>query len=444
MFVLPWRSSAAPTLETEATAAICLSPSGSDAFRAATATAQHRACAACAKPLLRGEARECGKCREQHVADPAYYCSKDCAKEHWDQEHRKWHKQLSKERAMAHEGTSRETLETNRALAAEMVNSDQDYHVLCALSAMARERADFREAVKLLKRAAKLLPTCPQAYDMLGDTYIQSGDMANAAKFFMCAMDMSEAARGTAADEVRWSHAAAMAFTCLAKDPSIPKPTWYSDPIMLKRFADRAIASRPDAGPALQMRAVAYSSQPEPSPEELRQALCDYQRLLQDSSELAVGTCFGGVKDSIQARLDGLQKKDAYFALCEQSREAAMRRELSKALELASSAMELSSKAPLAHFEAGHAHLISGDTETALPLLLKAVELCGTHRSHDWAMSVSATFWCIALSTADLADDVIPDCMETYEKMQETVKEVLDFIPDDCNALMMGVTVDGF
>ena len=268
------------------------------------------------------DARMCGMCKERGTPLPAYYCSKDCAKQHWTTEHKAWHAaektNLDYEAENTHAPTGMDTRSEITRLVA--TPSEDKYTSLTRRGLEAiLVKLDSRQGKKLLRKAIELQPDNPRAYHLLGIAYERSGLCSRAAMHFITAMELFET--GTRFhEESMWAVSAACAFGSLHRvvtsspmDPPAPgchvvglarfavkfpdqdmpyltaKPAWFTDEKQLLLTAERAVAAKPDNPNALHMRSLAYELRQEPSVDDLRQALRD-RRLQLRMSGAPAGT----------------------------------------------------------------------------------------------------------------------------------------------------------
>ena len=147
-------------------------------------------------------------------------------------------------------------------------------------------------------KLAKLIamdPGKPDAYSILGAVYKNAGDFTNM-HHYLKAMELSDtgtdhngfmATRPGLARQHAYSYFSQP--TCV-----VPKPSWFTDALRLKRMADRAAAACPNDNEALRMRSLAYLGKhargdgASPSADDLRQALRDRRRIAEMYEEEAL------------------------------------------------------------------------------------------------------------------------------------------------------------
>ena len=256
---------------------------------------KHKCCTNCLTKLSdehrrkSGEFSECGACKKAQVVHPALYCGEECAKEHWQAEHRALHerKKMTVKSIEANSANSADHDETLRLQREKCVQMDDEYGQLVTRAQQANDRGDFRKSVKLARKAVSLDPacTCPIAHYTIGCAYADSGDWTNAAPFFLKAMEVSDT--GTLWHSVdgdrSWATAVSAVFDCFNKRIcTAVRPAWLDGDLqVLKRMANRAVAADPDYFASLSMRAAVYGIDPDASADDLRQALRDYRRLVE-------------------------------------------------------------------------------------------------------------------------------------------------------------------
>lgn len=255
------------------------------------------------------EARKCGMCAQRRTPNPAYYCSEACAKRHWKTEHKAWHAQVKQDIDPNEDGSSRgETPEGRKA--AKMAESDEKYDRLVGRAIQAKIRGNHRDAVKLLTKAAGLLPASPFAHFELGTVHLEAGVLTEALPHFSRALDLSD--RGTEFhNEKFWAQCALGAFSCIfhphggagtgIENARLPMPAQMGDEGKLRLAAERVLAVRADTHIAYRMRAYAYGlydvvyGERQVLAHDLRQGLRDQRRIVQmhiekgDSPEITQG-----------------------------------------------------------------------------------------------------------------------------------------------------------
>jgi len=251
-----------------------------------------------------GEFNECGLCKSERVPEPAFYCRKECARAHWQSEHKRWHEKLKqaatgivKRRNIAGITDSlKKNLEAGEA-AGERGDTPFQKKLTLVFRAnneadQALLRGDFREARKLATKAIAILPEYAPAHSTLGTSYMESGDYAGSLPHFLKAMELSEV--GTmghrALGEKGWAIYTASAFISLmhpSSSETAAVPSWFSDAQEVRRIADRAVAAH-SSRYTLTMRACAYSFVPplrllkySSSADDLRKALRDRRLLVE-------------------------------------------------------------------------------------------------------------------------------------------------------------------
>lgn len=260
-------------------------------------------CSACGLPCA--DARKCGMCAQRRSPDPAYYCSKACAKQHWKASHRAWHDIEKHEMDFSHsvnphiEGSDAERKLLRGAEAAEALGDKAQR--LVARAFIAINRRDNREAAKLASKAVELEPKSPSAHFVLGAAH-EFHDDEKAATYHMRAMTLSDPWRNVekfAADPGMWAQAATRAHMCLARREQLrmfpfegqppscwsrtSEPEWFTNSKQRKLTADRAaliLAGTEEEVETLLVRATAYDS-PGASAADLRVAIRDMRRAIQ-------------------------------------------------------------------------------------------------------------------------------------------------------------------
>ena len=246
-------------------------------------------CAACQTPFSK-ERRglKCTLCDERRVAEPAYYCDRACQKRHWP-EHKAFHAKLAAElQKMDELGSNEDERVSLQNAFAEIQPIVTKTNKLLIQAEQARLRGDYREAVKLAKKAIAMDPDYPTSYMTLGVTYMTSGDFTNAVPPYLKAMELSDT--GTEFNRKNgdhiWASCVSAVYLCLAQPLcTAPKPAWFTDGAgdveQLKRMADRAVAgsASPDDINPLQMRSAAYVMV-HPSADDLRKALRDRRQMI--------------------------------------------------------------------------------------------------------------------------------------------------------------------
>ena len=260
-------------------------------------------CAHCATELgdahrrQSGKFYECGRCKSDRVAEPAYYCSEDCARAHWKAEHKKWHELLRKTRERVQD--TRPLFQRAVRLGLSEVRGEFCTNPFCwELSSeikLLHDRRDscassgkFREAVALAKKAILLEPANPYLQLHLAITYAETRNLDEAAQSFVRTMELCEETRevyGSEKCENVWAQAfAGLAFMLdfggdTATGLTIDLPDWVDDDDQFKQMAERAVAAYPGTQ-VLSARAFAYESQDDPSAADLRHALRDRRRIV--------------------------------------------------------------------------------------------------------------------------------------------------------------------
>ena len=253
-------------------------------------------CAQCSIALTdshrneRGNFHVCALCKERRVPKPASYCGTSCARQHWKQGHKAFHEAMQEKAA--------EMTHNSQGVQAGDTDFNAKYMSLCQQSEQARLSGNFRNAEKLAAKAiaigknSKLYPGVdflPLAHYCMGMAFSRAGDDDNAAPHLQRAVELSDTgslirkqfAFSTDAQEQVWAKAMTQLFGCFMSSSTVPRPAWFGDVEQGKRLANRAVAALPDSGPALQMRASVYEKWGEPSAADLRQALRDRQRVLE-------------------------------------------------------------------------------------------------------------------------------------------------------------------
>lgn len=246
----------------------------------ALSEAVRRACRMCGTSCA--EARMCGLCKERRTPDPAYYCSKACAKQHWTKEHRVWHE----ERKAAMErliDTRPVDFEREDTAAAATAASENAYESLIGRADQAALRDNFRDAAKFLRKAILLDPSNPNAHKDLGYIFATVSNDTEAVQHLLKAMELSDAGtewHAQMGDRV-WAKATSGAFCCFYQPAcTADTPAWFTDESQRRIFADRVAVVLPNDLNSLQMRATTYELQPNPSADDLRQAVRDRQHIL--------------------------------------------------------------------------------------------------------------------------------------------------------------------
>lgn len=208
---------------------------------------------------------QCGLCKEQRVPEPAIYCGKKCAQAHWKKEHKAWHEECAALLGGV-DADARKRLEEAQLAeyARDDLTKDEDKfiaHYGKAEKAMLRH--DFREAVKQSRKAIAVRPDDPNGYDMLASAFHNSGDLTNAATYFLKVMELSK--EGTeyhsrVGDEP-WAVAACRAYSAFTiSSCTATPPAWGRDLRFVKHVADRAIELCKDEAKlaaSLNVRAIA-------------------------------------------------------------------------------------------------------------------------------------------------------------------------------------------
>jgi len=257
-----------------------------------------------------GEFNECGLCKSERVPEPAFYCRKECARAHWQSEHKRWHEKLQREATnigkrrpdvVGHAAKMTDSIKKNVEAAPPLQHGDSPFQKNLKLAMretneadQALLRGDFREARKHAKKAIALFPEYAPAHSTLGNSYMQSGDYTSSVPHFLKAMEVSEV--GTmghrALGERGWAIYTASAFISLMHSScseTTALPSWFSDAQEVRRIADRAVAAY-SCRNTLTMRAYAYSFVPplhstprkySTSADDLRKALRDRRLLVE-------------------------------------------------------------------------------------------------------------------------------------------------------------------
>lgn len=282
-----------------------------------------KCCAQCQQPLAAGAEKKCGMCAKENQPDPAYYCSKECAKAHWKAEHKAWHGDVQK---------SLETMSSPPPdpAAAEEAASKDEYTSLCGQARQANSSGNHRKALKLTTKAIKLFPERPTAHYIRGMACSLSGDMDNAVAAYSNAVDRSD--KGTPFNNFNgdslWAQAVGAAAMMNLQSVDIRNwPPWLKDLERAKAVSNRALASQPNNGNLLQFRATVYSERSglssktgrwegdPPSADDLCLALSDRRRFLGLAGSREGGTWSPGMVAEQQksiARLEG-QLRQEYF-----------------------------------------------------------------------------------------------------------------------------------
>lgn len=198
------------------------------------------------------------------------------------------------------------------AQGADLRDIGDRYADLAGQAMQATSRGDNRTAVKLFEKAIKLRPNDSPAYIMLATVYSSSGSKTKAVPLYLKAMEVAEQEWQHADPELRgharvdWAKGLGSAFMCLV-DPSCQAavPPWYHDIQQLKLLANRAVSVAPGLTSVLLMRVMVCEMQEDPSADELRQALRDYQLLAGHVPEGRGGAekDMERVRDKLRARI---------------------------------------------------------------------------------------------------------------------------------------------
>lgn len=260
-------------------------------------------CANCQVELTKSETRkiiECGRCKKERVAQPAYYCGEQCAKRHW-KEHKLWHMEAQSKLRKEVESKKGEYFANKEGLA-KCAASGDPVDVLVARALMLLDpRSDeynCRDAVKLATKALKLDPMFPWTHLALGEAASQSSDRIEALPHFLKAMELSDKGSDFQRDyshrdpniDGMWAQCTAKAFMCIENfsaeekeriDPAL-LPAWWNDYETLKKMSDRMMLTLPDEGNTLVMRAIVYEYQEDPSAADLRLAIHARRRSMEE------------------------------------------------------------------------------------------------------------------------------------------------------------------
>ena len=214
----------------------------------------------------------CPLCSERKLP-LTYFCSRACQRSVW-KDHLKWHEEQQEE-AAGMQGLSA----TADAYAARAACTGDRYDALLAEAAQQMAEAHFRHADKTIRKAIKLQPDRPVAYQQLARVRNALADSVGAAGMYLKAMERCQAGSRN------WAVSAAGAFTELVQPENADtvKPEWWTDE-GLKALSLRMVAAATEGYTAHVTRAFVLSGQRSSwlggprTAEELKEAVRCFQR----------------------------------------------------------------------------------------------------------------------------------------------------------------------
>ena len=172
------------------------SSSSADAVTAAAAALSLEAatCAHCGQTAAqRGieSLLRCGKCVKEKYTVVAQYCSKACSEEHWDKEHKRWHKER-REAVAAKRATYDDEAAAKEAAARqkEAEEKGDEYGMHLARGERLHNTGDIRKAEKEYQKCIKLEPKEPAPHFNLGNAHRDSAEYLLAYKAFLAAVEL--------------------------------------------------------------------------------------------------------------------------------------------------------------------------------------------------------------------------------------------------------------
>lgn len=227
--------------------------------------------------------------------NPAYYCSKDCQVNHWPA-HRDAHKIAKKNSKMMARRKEEEEEAADVAALDEEKEPEPSYEALYVkLGMMAQEMykaGNYAHAAKLCRKAIKVWPKEPNAYETLGKVCAASADYRGAVQNSLLAMLRyeSQARSKDRADMI----VAVIGYWYEPTCSDITMPPFWNDEDLLTLTA-QILHVLPNSSAAYSVRAKVLSavSEGQPSflneavrsPEQLREACRCYKRAAELSPE---------------------------------------------------------------------------------------------------------------------------------------------------------------
>ena len=179
-------------------------------------------CWGCDKVEVNERFRVCGLCVDEALAVPCRFCSRACQAVHWKR-HKMWHREQEANRGNIELTRGMQLREHQRVLR-DFEASDRPVVRLVAEATRCRDRGDYAQATKKLRKAIRLAPNCNVVYYDLARTLKASGSFTDAAQMFV------EASRKAPVNSVQWGRAVMAAFFLLMRPEcaNAPKPTWWT------------------------------------------------------------------------------------------------------------------------------------------------------------------------------------------------------------------------